>query len=77
MPYLKKVNIPVVMIDRVIGREFDWVGVESRESTKEIVKYLVGLGHKKIGVLADFGELTPRKSGSAAIRRRWKRRGSR
>lgn len=52
--YLKKVNIPVVMIDRVIGREFDWVGVESRESTKEIVKYLVGLGHKKIGVLAGF-----------------------
>lgn len=52
--YLKRVKIPVIMIDRLIGRDFDWVGVESQESTKEIVNYLIGLGHSKIGILAGF-----------------------
>lgn len=52
--YLKRVKIPVIMIDRVIGRDFDWVGVESRESTREITEYLTDLGHKKIGILAGF-----------------------
>lgn len=52
--YLKKVHIPVVMIDRVVGRDFDWVGVENLESAKELVRYLNGLGHRRIGILAGF-----------------------
>lgn len=52
--YLKRVKIPVIMIDRLLGRGFDWVGVESRESTKEITDYLIHLGHKRIGILAGF-----------------------
>lgn len=52
--YLKKVKIPVIMIDRRVGKEFDWVGVESKESTKEIVNYLINLGHQRIAILAGF-----------------------
>lgn len=52
--YLKKSQLPVVMIDRVVGEDFDWVGVENYESTKKLVKYLVEFGHRKIGLLGGF-----------------------
>ncbi len=42
------------MIDRMTGRDFDWVGVESKDSTKEVVEYLISLGHRRIGILAGF-----------------------
>lgn len=52
--YLKRVRIPVIMVDRVIGRDFDWVGVESRESTREIMHFLIEQGHSRIAILAGF-----------------------
>ncbi len=80
--YLKRVKIPVIMIDRVIGRDFDWVGVESKESTKEMVNYLIGLGHEKIGLLAGFrgintteerisGYQEAMKENSLKVRKEW------
>lgn len=52
--YLKRIQIPVVMIDRCIGMDFDWVGVENYESTKKLLNHVMNSGHKKIGLLAGF-----------------------
>lgn len=52
--YLQKSQVPVVMIDRLVGDYFDWVGVENHDSTQKLVKYLADLGHRKIGFLAGF-----------------------
>ncbi len=52
--YLKKSQVPVVMIDRLVGEDFDWVGVENYGSIKKLVKYLADFGYTKIGFLAGF-----------------------
>lgn len=50
--YLKKAKEPTVMIDRVVGHEFDWVGAENYNSAKLLVDYLADRGHRKISLLA-------------------------
>ena len=58
LEYLRRMQVPVVMIDRSIGGDFDFVGVENYESTKLLVRYVVGLGYRKIGFLAGFGGIS-------------------
>lgn len=53
--YLLKAGMPTVMIDRIAGKDFDWVGAESYESAGLLVDYLADRGHQKISFLAGFG----------------------
>ena len=52
--YLKKAKMPTVMVDRIVGEDFDWVGAESYEAARTLVGYLANKGHKRIGLLAGF-----------------------
>ena len=49
---LEAVGIPIVVVDRRIdGAQLDTVTVDNFESTYEGVKYLLGLGHRRIGFI--------------------------
>lgn len=54
LDYLRNTQIPVVMVDRLVGDCFDWVGVENYNSTKKLIKYMVDMGYDKIGFLGGF-----------------------
>ncbi len=49
---IKNLNIPMVFVDRTIPKfEIDSVIVNNFKGTYEAIKYLIGLGHKKIGYI--------------------------
>lgn len=52
IPFLKKVQLPTVLIDRKIEDGFDWVGIENVQATKLLVQHLIQLGHKRISLVA-------------------------
>lgn len=46
-------GVPVVVLDkRVDEEEVDFVGVTNREGSKELMQYILELGHRRIGVIA-------------------------
>lgn len=56
--YLEEHKIPVVLIDRLVSRRFDQVGVENRRAMAELVGHLVlRHGHKRIGFVSGLGGL--------------------
>lgn len=50
-PYLKRIGIPTVLVDRKINIDCDWVGIENIQSTKELVNHLISLGHRHIALV--------------------------
>ncbi|HXR00557.1 MAG TPA: LacI family DNA-binding transcriptional regulator, partial [Pseudomonas sp.] len=52
LAYLQANAIPTVLVDRMAFEGFDQVGVENRESTRELVAHLIGHGHRRIGMIA-------------------------
>nr|WP_314582519.1 LacI family DNA-binding transcriptional regulator [uncultured Pseudomonas sp.] len=50
--YLQANAIPTVLVDRLAAEGFDQVGVENRESTRQLVAHLVGHGHRRIAMIA-------------------------
>ncbi|MGC4936978.1 LacI family DNA-binding transcriptional regulator [Kribbella sp. DT2] len=52
LDYLRQRNVPVVLVDRMIGSELDEVGTENVEATARLVEHLTGLGHTRIGIVA-------------------------
>jgi LacI family transcriptional regulator len=52
LAYLQANAIPTVLVDRMTFEGFDQVGVENRESTRELVAHLIGHGHRRIGMIA-------------------------
>ena len=52
LAYLKANAIPTVLVDRLAAEGFDQVGVENRDSTRELVAHLIGHGHRRIGMIA-------------------------
>lgn len=46
-------GVPVVVLDkRVDEKEVDFVGVTNREGSRELIQYVLELGHRRIGVIA-------------------------
>lgn len=56
--YLTDKGVPTIMVDRLLGTDFDGVGVENHRSMARLVTYLVGLGHRRIGFLSGQKEFT-------------------
>lgn len=52
LAYLKANAIPTVLVDRLAAEDFDRIGVENRDSTRELVGHLIGHGHRRIGMIA-------------------------
>ncbi len=52
LDYLRLRNVPVVLVDRMIGSGLDEVGTENIEATAQLVEHLTGLGHTRIGIVA-------------------------
>lgn len=48
---------PTVLVDRLVDGRFDQVGVENRESTRQLVAHLVSHGHKRIAFVSGRAEL--------------------
>lgn len=49
--YLTQNKVPTVLVDRCIASEFNQVGVENAEAIRSLVDHLVGLGHRRIGMI--------------------------
>ncbi|MFJ5296238.1 LacI family DNA-binding transcriptional regulator [Pseudomonas sp. NPDC088368] len=52
LAYLQANAIPTVLVDRLAADGFDQVGVENRDSTRELVTHLLGHGHTRIAMIA-------------------------
>ena len=50
--YLRATRLPCVLVDRTPDPAFDQVGVNNREAMRELVDYVAGLGHRRIGYIA-------------------------
>lgn len=55
--YLAEARVPTVLVDRLVSRRFDQVGVENRRSTADLVGHLVGRGRRRIGMIAGLDGL--------------------
>ncbi len=51
VPFLRKIDLPTVLIDRFLNIDCDWVGIENINSTKLLVNHLVKLGHQRIAIV--------------------------
>lgn len=56
---LEKLGLPVVCFDRRIpGDPVDTVAIDNLEGARQMTAHLLGLGHKKIGLIVGPGELS-------------------
>ena len=53
LAYLRRSGVPAVLLDRLVDRGFDQVGVENREAIGLLVDHLVAHGHRRIGMLSN------------------------
>ena len=56
---LKKLAVPVVVLDRNPPRRVDSVLVDHRGGTASAARYLIGLGHRRIALLTASGRIRP------------------
>jgi LacI family transcriptional regulator len=49
--YLRSNEIPTVLVDRLVPRGFDQVGVENEESSQALISHLIEHGHRRIGLI--------------------------
>ncbi|WP_397452977.1 LacI family DNA-binding transcriptional regulator [Pseudomonas sp. NA-150] len=52
LEYLQANEIPTVLVDRLVEKGFDQVGVENHDSTQSLVAHLIEHGHRRIGFIA-------------------------
>lgn len=52
IPYLASLDMPVVLIDRAADANMDQVLVENVLSTATLVRHLLDLGHRRVGMIA-------------------------
>lgn len=50
--YLRQNPIPCVLMDRSLPGEFDCVGVENRQSLRELTLHLIAHGHRRVGLIS-------------------------
>ena len=51
--YLRKNEVPCVVLDRLVCSEFDQVGVENVEAMAALAAHLAGHGHRRIALLSN------------------------
>ena len=51
LAYLRSTRLPCVLVDRTPDPSFDQVGVNNGEAMRELVDYVAGLGHRRIGYI--------------------------
>ena len=57
---VSQADIPVVLIDRVLtGIECDFVVLENKAAVREAARYLIGLGHRRIGFISGMVDSFP------------------
>jgi LacI family transcriptional regulator len=56
--YLAEHRLPAVLVDRLASASFDQVAAENVEATATLVDHLVGLGHRRIGMIAGLAGLS-------------------
>ncbi len=57
---LERRKIPLVFIDRLpLGFQGPAVGLDNRAAASEAVRYLIGLGHRRIGIIAGLQKVSP------------------
>lgn len=52
LKYLEDSRIPFVLVDRLLSRRFDQVGVQNRSAMQTLVAHLIAHGHKRIAFVA-------------------------
>lgn len=52
LDYLRSNEIPTVLVDRLVPRGFDQVGVENKQSSQALISHLIEHGHRRIGFIA-------------------------
>jgi LacI family transcriptional regulator len=55
--YLADNRLPTVLIDRLVSGRFDQIGVENKRATIELVRHLLGHGHRRIGLISGLDGL--------------------
>ena len=50
--YLEQNRVPTVLVDRLVSRRFNQVGVENKRAIKELVEHLYNPGHRRIAMIA-------------------------
>jgi|SRR5699024_7062825 len=56
-PYIK--NTPTIFIDRFLkDNSQDFVSVDNKEGTREAINYLIGKGHKRIGMITGIPNIS-------------------
>jgi len=57
---VSRTDIPVVLIDRVLsGVECDFVVLENKAAVREVARYLIRLGHRRIGFISGMLDSFP------------------
>lgn len=69
LQYLAERGLPTVLVDRLAWDHFDQVGSENDKPTAELVDHLVGLGHKRIGMISGLRGLSTTDERIAGYRR--------
>jgi LacI family transcriptional regulator len=52
LAYLEQNRVPTVLVDRLVSRRFNQVGVENEHAIKQLVEHLYSLGHRRIAMIA-------------------------
>jgi LacI family transcriptional regulator len=52
LTYIRRAEVPVVVLDRFVEQDVDQIGVENVEATARLVDHLVAIGHRRIGMVA-------------------------
>jgi LacI family transcriptional regulator len=52
LAYLEQNRVPTALVDRLVSRRFNQVGVENKRAIKELVEHLYNLGHRRIAMIA-------------------------
>ena len=50
--YLQQNQIPCVLMDRSLPGDLDYVGVENRQSLRELTLHLIAHGHSRVGLIS-------------------------
>lgn len=66
--YIRQTQVPVVVLDRFVEQHVDQIGVENVEATAQLVDHLVGIGHRRIGMVAGRAGLATSSERTAGYR---------
>ncbi|MBV1895190.1 MAG: LacI family DNA-binding transcriptional regulator [Rhodobacteraceae bacterium] len=69
LPLLRELDIPIVLLDRKLGSEFDSVIVDHCSGLVQATEYLLGLGHRRIALLAGNPVVHPARDSIAGFKK--------